>query len=201
MIEKSLILLKPDALQRGLVGEILSRFERVGLKIVALKMFYADKELAGKHYADDKDWIIGVGNKAIKSAEMQGKKINETALEIGLRVRNQLIEYITMSPTIAVVLEGHEAVKIVRKLVGDTNPHTSPPGTIRGDYTIDSYELADKSSRSIQNLIHASSSKAEAEREIKVWFKDEDLHVWERVDDDLIYRGLNGRKNIKDKSY
>jgi nucleoside-diphosphate kinase len=196
MIEKTLVLLKPDSVQRGLVGELITRFERVGLKIVALKMFYADKSIAGKHYAEDKDWLISVGEKAIKSAEKAGQKITESALDIGKRVRMQLIDYITMSPTIAIIFEGHEAVKTVRKIVGDTNPHTSAPGTIRGDYTFDSYTLADKSDRPIQNLIHASGSPQEAQREISVWFSPEDIQAWERIDEDLFYRGWREKVHV-----
>lgn len=188
MIEKTLVLLKPDSVQRGLIGEIISRFERVGLKIIGMKMVYADEKLAGEHYADDEEWYKSVGEKASNAAKKRGVEEKRTPVEIGMAVRDMLMSYISMSPVIALVLEGHGAVKLVRKLVGDTNPQSSAPGTIRGDYTIDSYALADTSGRPIQNLIHASGEVHEAEREIKLWFKDEELHAWKRVDEALIYR-------------
>jgi len=191
MIEKTLILLKPDCVQRGLIGEVISRFEKVGLKIIAMKMIYADKNMAGKHYADDDDWYESVGNKALASAKARGVTENRTTKEIGITIREMLMNYLTMSPVVALVLEGHGAVKLVRKIVGDTNPQTSAPGTIRGDYTIDSYALADMSNRPIQNLIHASGEVHEAEREIALWFDEEELHVWQRIDEALLYRKVD----------
>ena len=188
MIDKTLVIIKPDGVQRALVGEIIQRFERSGLKIVALKMTYADKKIAADHYADDEEWLKSVGEKSIKSYREKGIEMKETALEVGRRIRQQLISYISMSPTVAMVLEGHNAIEHVRKLVGPTSPQYAPPGTIRGDYSFDTYQLGDKSNRPIQNLIHASESVREAEREIKIWFKPEEMHVWQRVDEGLLYR-------------
>ncbi|MBN2567497.1 nucleoside-diphosphate kinase [Candidatus Woesearchaeota archaeon] len=188
MIEKTLVLIKPDGVQRGLVGEIISRFERATLKIIAMKMVYADKDIAGRHYADDEAWLLSVGEKAKKSQEADGHAVKETPMQIGQRVRRQLMDYITMSPTVALVVEGHAAVRLVRKIVGGTSPHHAEPGTIRGDYSPDSYQLSDSSGRPIQNLIHASGDPTEAAREIKVWFTDKELHAYKRVDEDLIYR-------------
>ncbi|HUT22406.1 MAG TPA: nucleoside-diphosphate kinase [Candidatus Bipolaricaulota bacterium] len=188
MTEKSLVLIKPDGVQRALVGEIISRFERSGLKIIGLKVVRATEDLAGEHYANDEAWMLSVGEKALKAAESRGDKMTETAMEIGRRVRNQLISYLTMSPIVAICVEGHNAVAKIRKLVGATSPQDAEPGTIRGDYSVDSYVLSDKSGRPIQNLIHASGAVDEADREIKVWFKDEELHDWQRVDEALIYR-------------
>lgn len=188
MIERTLVLVKPDGVQRGLVGEIISRIEKCGLKIIGLKMVYANKEIAGQHYADDNEWMKSVGEKALASAKNEGRETKETALEIGKRVRNALIAYITMSPTVAIAVEGHKAVNKVRQLTGDTNPQNAPPGTIRGDFSIDSYYMSDKSGRPIQNILHASGTREEGEREIKVWFGDEELHPYKRVEEDLIYR-------------
>ena len=188
MIEKTLVLLKPDAVQRGLIGEIISRFERVGLKIIGLKLVYADEKIAGMHYANDEEWLLAVGNKALSSAKEKGFVEDRSAKQIGESVREMLISYLAMSPIIAMALEGHGAVKMVRKIVGETNPQKSLPGTIRGDYTTDSYELADFCKRPIQNLIHASESVSEATRELALWFKEEELHVWKRIDEELLYR-------------
>lgn len=151
-MERSLILLKPDAVDRGLVGEILQRFERVGLKIAGLKMVQASKDHAQKHYTED------------------------LAQRRGENVRNMMIEMITSGPVVAVVLEGVEAVELVRKMVGSTEPKSAAPGTIRGDYSHVSFKHADEKGIGINNLIHASSSEVEAEQEIAVWFTLEELH-------------------------
>lgn len=188
MIERSLVLLKPDAVQRALVGEITSRFERTGFKIIGLKMVYASKDQAGQHYADDEAWLTSVGEKAKKGMEAKGEKVELTPKEIGQRVRKQLMEFITMSPTIAMVLEGHDVINKVRVMIGDTAPNKAAPGTVRGDFALDSYGLADASGRPIQNLIHASDSRDSANREIKIWFDEKELHPYERVDEALLYR-------------
>lgn len=188
MIERTLVLIKPDAVQRGLVGEILERFEKCGLKIIGMKMKYADRTLAGKHYADDDEWMTAMGEKTLKSYEKKGIKLDRTALEHGKWVRETLIDFISMSPIIAIALEGHNAVAHVRKLVGPTAPGDAPPGTIRGDYSFETYQMADDYGRPLQNLIHASGEVSEAEREIKVWFTKDELYAWKRVDEELIYR-------------
>ena len=188
MIERTFVLLKPDAVQRALVGEIIKRIESTGLKIVAMKMVYADKAQAGDHYADDEAWLTSVGEKTLKSAEKKGIKIPRTAIEQGRWVREMLMDYITLSPSVGMVIEGHGAVNKVRVLCGGTNPQECPPGTIRGDYSIDSYMLADASQRPIQNLVHSSGTTEEAQREIKIWFKENEIHAFKRVDEDLVYR-------------
>ncbi len=190
-MEKTLVLLKPDAVQRGLVGEIISRFERCGLKIIAMKMVYADKESAETHYEADEAWLKAVGEKQKKSYEKQGVKIDKTEIELGTRVREYLISYLQMSPVVALIIEGHNAVAHVRKMCGETSPEHSMPGTIRADYAFDTYALADNSKRPIQNLIHASGKPKEAEREIKIWFKPEEIHAWKRIDEALLYRQGN----------
>ena len=139
MIEKTLVLLKPDAVQRGLVGEIIARFEKVGLKIVGMKMVYAEENLAEEHYEFDDDWFEGVGSRTRESWAKEGIEEPRTNLEIGKAFKKLLTEYLRMSPVMALVLEGHGAVKLVRKLVGPTNPSAAAPGTIRGDFSIDSW--------------------------------------------------------------
>ncbi len=186
--ERTLVLIKPDGVQRGLVGEILSRFEKCGLKVIGMKMVYPNEKLAGNHYIADEGWLNAVGEKAKAAYTKQGITVNKTNKEIGLEIRDQLIKYLVMSPVVAFVFEGHNAVKHVRKLVGATSPGDAAPGTIRGDYSFDSYALADKSGRPIQNLIHASGEVEEATREIALWFTKDELHDWERVDEALLYR-------------
>ena len=153
-IEKTLIVFKPDAVQRGIVGEILTRFERVGLKIVATKMIAPTKEHYHKHYEE-----IG------KMISRRGQKTFDITLEMMLE-----------GPVIAMVLEGVEAVELVRKLVGTTEPKSAVPGTIRGDFSHMSFMYADNAGRGISNLIHASGDPDEAVQEISHWFSDDELY-------------------------
>lgn len=188
MKERTLVLLKPDAVQRGIIGEVLTRFEKCGLKIIGMKMQYASKELAGEHYAEDEDWMRTVGEKTKSSYAKRGVELDEEPIEIGQRIRRQLMDFISMSPVIALCLEGHNAVKHVRKLVGATAPSDAQPGTIRGDYSFETYQMADNLKRPIQNLIHASGEVDEAEREVKIWFDEDELYEWEHLDEALLYR-------------
>ncbi|NOZ80107.1 MAG: nucleoside-diphosphate kinase [DPANN group archaeon] len=155
MIQRSLVLIKPDGVQRGLIGEILRRFEHAGLKMVGMKMVWMDKELSRKHYAAhvDKPFYPNV----------------ET--------------YITSGPVVALVLEGVDAVENIRKLVGSTEPKQSPPGTIRGDFAHMSYGYADAHDLSVKNLIHASGTPDEAKKEVALWFEDDEIHSYKSVHD------------------
>jgi len=152
-VERTLILFKPDTLQRGHVGEILSRFERVGLKIVGTKMLAPDKKHYHTHY----------------------ETIGQVITRRGQAVFDLLLESMTNGPVIAMVLEGVEAVELVRKLVGSTEPKSAAPGTIRGDFSHMSYAYADNANKAISNLIHASGDSDEAKQEIAHWFKDSEL--------------------------
>jgi len=188
LMEQTLIILKPDAVMRGLCGEILARFERSGLKIVAMKLVYANEQNAKEHYFDDEAWLKSLGEKTLKAYEKKGTPLNKTPLEQGHIVRNWLISYMTMGPVLVFILEGHNAVAHVRKIVGSTAPADALPGTIRGDYAFESFVMGDVLERPIQNLIHASGAVDEAKREIAVWFKPEEIHVWSRIEDSLFYR-------------
>ncbi len=191
-MEKTLVVLKPDAVLRGLSGEILSRFEKAGLKLIGAKMVSVSKELAEKHYpADRHEWIEQIGHKTLanyKKLEADVKKLlgTDDPKEIGRMARVWLLDYITSGPVLAVVFEGPHAVELVRKIVGHTLPLESAPGTIRGDYSFDSSLLANSSKRAIKNLVHASGSKEEAEYEIPLWFNSSDLVKYKRVDEEVI---------------
>jgi len=193
-VERSLVLIKPDGVQRALIGEIISRFERPGFKIIAMKMMLASPEHAGKHYADDAAWLKSVGEKALASLVKKGITTKDDAVTIGRRIRQQLMEFISMSPVVAFVLEGHGVIDKVRQIIGSTSPAAALPGTIRGDFALDSYGLADQSGRPIQNLIHASDSPESAAKEISIWFKPEELQPYTRVDEALIYRTVTNTK-------
>jgi nucleoside-diphosphate kinase len=186
-VEKTFVLIKPDGVQRALVGRIIGRFEDAGLKVVAMKMVMADKELAGRHYVDDIAWLEDVGKKSIASYEAKGIKVKDTAAEIGRKIRGYLMDYLTSGPVVAMVVEGNESVSIVRKIVGSTAPFKADPSTIRGMYACDSYQLADEMKRPIRNLIHTSDSVATAEKEIGVWFDRKEIKKYKRADETAMF--------------
>lgn len=188
-MEQTLVVLKPDAVQRGLIGEILKRFEQVGLKMVACKLILASQELANKHYpVERREFIKGMGQKTLdnyKSLNIDPKKELGTAdsYEIGLMIQKWLVQFISSGPAFAMILEGPHAVELVRKLCGSTLPIMAAPGTIRGDLAFDSSYLANTRKRPIKNLIHASGSLEEAKYEIPLWFSLAEIYSYERVEE------------------
>ena len=178
------MLLKPDAVERGLVGEIISRFEKAGLKLVATKMVWPDKGLAQKHYpAGRQDFIEGMGNRTLESHAEGGQDVRTTfgtedPHQIGLQLQEWLVDFLVSGPVVALVLEGEASIKTVRSIVGHTIPAKAESGTIRGDYSDDTALRASAEKRSIKNLVHASGSKEEAEFEINLWFSEEELHSY-----------------------
>lgn len=187
MIEQTLAIIKPDGVQRGLVGEIIGRFERAGLKIIGMKMVWPDATLVGHHYTDDEVYLKSVGQKALDSATDQGTSLADSALAIGQRVRDFNMRYISTGPVLAFVLEGNTAVKTVRNMIGGTNPLTADIGTIRGDLTVDDFSQADAEGRSVRNLMHASGDVGEAKREIPLWFTKDELHNYQTVMDKVLH--------------
>ena len=186
-LQQTLVIIKPDAVQRTLVGEIIQRFERVGLKIAAMKMILAEPEIVEKHYSIDPEWKRKVGEKTLKK-QKGAEEVNEAeAIEIGDRVLKKLKNFMTAGPMVLLVLEGVHAVQLTRKLVGGTEPFSSDVGTIRGDFVLDSYTLADSSGRAIRNAVHASSSAEEAEKEVVLWFNPEELLVYKTVHEHILY--------------
>jgi len=174
--ERSLLLIKPDVLQRQIVGEILTRFERKGFKIVAMKMLNATKEQVAEHYEDKEDYLIKVGDNAKKGAEARGEDISDwDALKRGKFIRQRNISYLTCGPIVAMVLEGFGVISGVRKLLGNANPASGDVGTIRDDFSLDTFQLADYISRSTRTMIHASDTVENAQREISIWFKENEL--------------------------
>ena len=191
-MEKSLLIFKPDSVARGLVGEITTRFERVGLKIVGLKMMMVSKEIADKHYPSDREeFINGMGGKTLENYRELGidpkaEFGSDDPKEIGLKIREWLVDMITAGPVIVMVLEGPHAVELVRKIVGHTLPLKSAPGTIRGDYSYDSSYLANTGGRPIKNLLHASGNLDEAKYELDLWFKKDELMEYTRVEEPVM---------------
>lgn len=186
--ERTLVVVKPDGIQRSLVGEIIKRYEQSGLKLVALKMGVPTIDMVEKHYTVDPNWFTVTGQKAIDAYRKQGKTPpSEDPKEITRIILSNLKKYFTSGPVIAMVWQGVHAAAIVRKITGGTEPLTSGVGTIRGDYTIDSYQLADVDGRAVRNLIHASGNAEEADKEIALWFKPEELFDYRLVQDEILY--------------
>ena len=187
--ERTLILMKPDVLQRQIVGEILSRFERKGFKMVAVKMLNATKAQVGEHYTSEEQYLIETGEKAKKGAGARGQDVsNWNSLEWGKIIRDRNIAYLTCGPILAVVLEGPNVVSSVRKVLGSTSPADGDVGTIRADYSFDSYALADVVARSTRTMLHASDSPENAKREIKIWFKESEIcNNYETVAEKIFY--------------
>lgn len=171
MIEDTLVLIKPDGVQKNLIGEVISRFERAGLRVVGLKMLKPSENLLEEHYPLLPEWVSSLAAKTRESFAKKGVTIEETDLQIAQRVRGWLKEALGSGSIVALVVRGNCAIEIVRKLAGATEPKSAASGTIRGDFSTDSYDLADKEKRSIKNIIHASSSVEDAKREIDVWFE------------------------------
>lgn len=180
MSERTLVILKPDAVKRSLMGEILMRLERVGLKMIAGKFIQADAETAEKHYPDSVEWKQTVGQRTIDDCQKYGIDLQANIgttdpVEVGEIVKKWNEEFLTSGPVFAMVLEGVNAVERVRALAGATVPTKAAAGTIRGDFSLDSAIEANKRSRTIYNLIHASGSVEEAEVEIALWFKPNEI--------------------------
>lgn len=186
-IERTLVIVKPDGVQRGLLGEILSRFERAGLKVVAMKLAWPDAALVGKHYSADGKYLDDVGEKAIQNAAARGEEIAETPRQIGERVREANMRYLSSGPVLVFVLEGNTAIATVRNMIGGTNPLTADVGTIRGDLTIDDFSQADSEHRAVRNLMHASSDPEEAAREIELWFQAREMFEYQTVMDKVLH--------------
>ncbi len=185
--ERTFVIIKPDGVQRSLIGEIIKRFERVGLKMVAMKMFVADETRLWKHYNKDDAWYTAKGEKTVQNRTAAGMTVDKPAIEYGKDIVRALVTFMSCGPVVAMVWEGNEAVNIVKKIVGDTQPLTSDVGTIRGDYTVDSYELSNVSERAVRNLIHCSDKPTEAEREIAIWFEKNEIINYRQIQEEILY--------------
>lgn len=165
-MEQTLVLIKPDGVKRNLIGEIIARFEKGGLKVVDMKMLTTSMDIASKHYPDDEEYLRTVGQKSVAA----GDKVGDV-LEQGRKIINSMRGFLTSAPIVAMILEGENAITLVRKITGYTDPSSAEKGTIRGDLGEDSILQANKESRPVYNLIHASGNLDEAEKEIQLWFR------------------------------
>lgn len=182
-MERTLVILKPDAIQRAITGEIITRFEKVGLKMVGVKMMIPGMELLKQHYPDE--LVPIVGNKTKEDWDKYGVEYSESIEEIGDMIVKATREFMKSSPVIAIVLEGENAVEIVRKMVGKTGPKDSAPGTIRGDYAHLSLGRASLNKKGAANIVHASGTVTEAKHEIGMWFDNAELFDYKTVHESL----------------
>jgi nucleoside-diphosphate kinase len=190
--ERTLVLVKPDGVKRGLVGETLKRIERRGLKIIALKMIEVDRNHLDDHFPKEKSWVDRLGDKGLKTFaeyKLDPKQHMGTAdkAEIGKIVKESLYDYLTSGPIVAAVIEGIHAIDMVRKLAGNTLPVFAEMGTIRGDYSVDSPAVANVEKRAVKNILHASENPEEAANEIKLWFSAKELHDYTRAEEDIMF--------------
>jgi len=179
--EYSVVLVKPDGVKRKIIGDIISRFEKIGFTLSASKLIWVDTTLIGKHYTNKKEYLKSVGERTLENYNKFGFDAGEKLgtndpVEIGNLVRRWNMEFMSSGPVFAMLWEGSDVVPIIRKVVGSTFPSESLPGTIRGDYSYESPILANSEQRTIRNLVHASGSKEEAEFERKLWFKEEEIY-------------------------
>lgn len=186
--ERTLVVIKPDGIQRTLVGEIIKRYERSGLKLVGMKMLTVTPEFIEIHYTLDPNWRRVTGEKAISSYKSKGQTPpSEDPLAITTIILANLKKYLSAGPVVAMVWQGVNAAGIIRKLTGGTEPLSSDVGSIRGDYTLDSYQIADVDKRAVRNLAHASGNAEEAVQEIAHWFKPEELIDYRLISDEILY--------------
>lgn len=191
-MEKVVVIIKPDAVKRSLIGEILARFEKVGLKIVSIKMVSPAREQVARHYPDSRtEFLKGMGEKTLKVYADYGRDPKATfgtadALEIGRKINSWNIDFFTSGPVVAVLLAGRHAVENARSVAGATMPKDAVPGTVRGDLASDSAAYANQENRAVQNLVHVSGSDEEAKYEEEIWFTEAEKHDYKRADEGLV---------------
>ncbi len=190
--EKTVLIIKPDGVKRGLIGEIVSRIERRGLKVISLEMIQATKEQVDEHYPKEEEWIKRLGQKTLNNYKNYGfdakKELgSEDEMEIGKKVRGWLIDYLTSGPMVKMVVKGIHAIDMIRKLVGKSMPSEAEMGTIRGDFSVDDATAANRDKRAIHNIIHASETEKEASHELAFWFAAEDIYDYKRAEEDIMF--------------
>lgn len=189
--ERTFVMIKHDGVQRGFIGDIIGRFERVGLKLVGMKFIVPDIERATKHYGKDDAWCESKGQKTYDLIVSRGETPTKSAVEYGRDIVQALLKYITAGPVVQMVWEGNEAVGVVKKLVGGTEPLSSDVGTIRGDCTLDSYRIANTDNRAVRNLIHCTDNPEESDFEIGLWFGPQELVSYRHILSDGILYDVN----------
>jgi len=191
--QKALIIIKPDGVQRGLIGKIITRFEQVGLKIIGLKFVRATEKQVVSHYPETDAWFKKVGERTLTNYAKKGldaKKVFGTndSIQIGRTVKKWLIKYFQESPVLIMALESYDCIEIVRKLSGNTIPFLATCGTIRGDFSHDTINLANEQNRPLRNIVHASDTVEDGEKEVNLWFSKEELFDYQTAGEKFIYK-------------
>lgn len=185
--ERTFVIIKPDGVQRGLVGEVVRRFERTGLKMVYLKFTMLEDKKVWEHYGKDDAWFLKKGTGIVEDRQKAGLPVEKEAIEYGRDIIGANVKFMTSGPVVMMVLQGNQAVAVVKKLVGGTEPSTSDVGTIRGDLTLDSYSISAFDDRAVRNLVHCSDQPSEAEREIALWIPQGELLNYRLVGEQILY--------------
>ena len=185
--ERTFVIIKPDGVQRSLVGEIIRRFEHTDLKIVCMKLTMLDEKKVWEHYGKDDAWFLKKGTGIVEDRTKAGLPLEKEAIEYGRDIIGANVKFMTSGPVVMMVLQGNQAVAVVKKLVGGTEPSTSDVGTIRGDLTLDSYAISAFDDRAVRNLVHCSDAPAEAEREIALWLTASEALNYRLVGEQILY--------------
>lgn len=190
--QQTLVLIKPDGVKRGLIGEVMKRIERRGLKVVAMKMVAVEREHLEKHFPTDETWVGRLGDKGLKTfaeydLDVKEQMGTDDRMEIGKKVKESLFAYMTSGPIVAMVVEGLHAIDMIRKVAGHTLPVFAEMGTVRGDFSVDSPAIANVENRAVHNIMHASETLEEAANEINLWFRPEEIHSYKRAEEDIMF--------------
>jgi nucleoside-diphosphate kinase len=185
--QQTFVFIKPDAVQRSLLGTFIQKFEQAGLKVVASKFMIPEEAKLWTHYNKSDEWYTAKGENMVKNLQEKGIEVTKAPIEYGKDIVRSLIDFMTSGPVMAMVLEGNEAVDTVVKLVGSTEPKSSDVGTIRGDYTSDTYKIANLDNRAVRNLMHCSDTPENAQTEINIWFDKSEIVKYNNVNDIILY--------------
>ena len=190
--ERTVVLIKPDGVKRGLIGEVISRIEKRGLKIISLMMISPTRKQIDEHYPKDLAWVKRLGEKSLATYAKYGWNAKQEMgtndpMKIGKSVRGWILDFMTSGPSVKIVVEGIHAVEMVRKLVGNSIPALAEMGTIRGDFSVDSAALANKNKRAVHNLIHASETPEESKHELSYWFSPKEIFDYKRAEEDIMF--------------
>jgi len=197
--EKTLIAIKPESIQRQLIGEFINKFEKRGLKLVGCKLVSPNRQQVETHYPDDEAWYVSSGTKTFENYKSRGIDPKMGPVDLAKRTRARLIEHLVDRPLLLMVWEGPHAVALGRKTAGATNPLAADIGSIRGAYSAESYALADDIERAIHTLVHASGSVDEAKGEIAIWFKQDEILDYDLITETVFYAKDWGKIRNKKK--
>ena len=193
-LERTFVIIKPDGVQRSLVGQIISRFEQVGLKLIGIKMVIPTEKQCLTHYNKDDSWFLKKGSMIADNRKKANLPVTKEPIEYGRDIIRALVQYMTAGPVVAMIWQGCEAVHVVKKLVGETDPRGAGVGTIRGDFSSESYQICDiDGARGMRNLVHCTDNPSESQREIDIWFTKDEIASYTLLNEAVLYEDLSGQ--------